>query len=242
MTELSFTNPSHQQEVPILSQYWGLQEYSVIEEVQHNISKVIEPSGNLALSILGGEFFPVVTLGTRAAKLNSEMSVLPEILQAKKYRVFQSTRGGLVTLHNPGQLVIYPVVNISAHGFGVKKYVEILLLSTVDTLSLYNISAWVDLKDNPGVHTNQGKIAFCGLKVSRGVSTHGISVNLLNDIGDFAGITPCGFQNLKITSVQRLVENPEKFHASDIFLQSFFTRWVDIFSQRVLQSSGPWVS
>jgi lipoate-protein ligase B len=137
--------------------------------------------------ILAFETGPVVTLGVRASP--GDLLWSEEELARKGFQVRRLKRGGQATLHNPGQLVIFPIADIRR--FGARAWVQLLLDVTARTLRGYGKEA-VCRKGQPGLYTSQGKIAAVGLRVQKGVSTHGISVNVANDLGDFAAIRACG--------------------------------------------------
>jgi lipoate-protein ligase B len=100
-------------------------------------------------------------------------------------------RGGQATLHNPGQLVIYPHINLRARGVKVKEYVEHVELTTKRFLQRFGIDAFCK-GDEPGLYTLRGKIAFFGVRVQRGFTSHGLSINVRNHIEDFGLIRSCG--------------------------------------------------
>lgn len=128
------------------------------------------------------------------------------ILNPKDIPVVQTDRGGQVTYHGPGQLVVYPLIDIRRKKMGVKKFVEILENSVIDLLSEYHIKANVK-EDAPGVYVGNKKICSIGLKIKKGCSYHGIAFNINMDLEPFSRINPCGFSQLKMTQLSEHVPN-----------------------------------
>ena len=144
---------------------------------------------------------PIFTLGT-AANQN-------HILDAKDIPVVQSDRGGEVTYHGPGQLVIYFLLDVKKLNFGPKK-----LVSTIQEF-VRNLLADLSIDCNfvegaPGVYVNQKKIASIGLRISKGKSYHGISINFDMDLSPFKQINPCGYEGLEVTQIKDLNKHVSK--------------------------------
>ncbi|MFK8028614.1 MAG: lipoyl(octanoyl) transferase LipB [Gammaproteobacteria bacterium] len=141
------------------------------------------------------EHNPVFTLGSNAK---------PEhLLAPDDIPVVPVDRGGQVTYHGPGQLVVYPLVYLTRTGLGVRDLVTALELSVVDLLADSNIEAY-PRKDAPGVYVDQKKIASIGLRIKRNWSYHGLSLNVNMDLEPFQRINPCGFAGLEITQCSAL--------------------------------------
>jgi lipoyl(octanoyl) transferase len=157
-------------------------------------------AGEVPDSVLLLEHFPVYTLGRRAHP--SELPLGPEQLRARGIEVHESDRGGRVTYHGPGQLVAYPVLAVA----DVLAYVRSLEAAIVVALSRAGLSAHARTGDGPdytGVWIAERKIASIGVHVQRGVTTHGLAVNVSNDLEPFSWITPCGLQGVRMTSLQQ---------------------------------------
>ncbi len=166
------------------------------------------------ISIIGLEHPTTITLG-RSMKSNHSPT-------NQDIPVIQTTRGGLVTIHSAGQLVIYPIMNLKAQGLGVKDFVCQLLKTTQATLDDYQIESHID-EERVGLFTTDGKIAFCGLEIKEGISQHGISINISNDLSLFSQIISCGTSALKTDRVCN--------HNSDVTLRDFFEKWIKNFNQ-----------
>ena len=141
------------------------------------------------------EHTPVFTLGTAADQKH--------ILNAKGIPVIQSDRGGEVTYHGPGQLVIYFMIDVKRSKLGPKILVKTLKEFTKSLLKEYSIdSEFID--GAPGVYVNEKKIASIGLRISKGKTYHGISINVDMDLAPFSYINPCGYEGLKVTQIKDL--------------------------------------
>ena len=135
------------------------------------------------------------------------LSGKPEhLLKATKIPIIQTDRGGQITYHGPGQLIIYCLIDIKRLGIGIKKMVTIIEQSLVELLSSYDITAHT-LKGAPGVYVNDSKIAALGLKVKQGRTYHGLSLNITMDLSPYKSINPCGYSDLKVTKMRHLTNN-----------------------------------
>jgi len=141
------------------------------------------------------EHLPVYTLG-QAGK--------PEhILNPGNIPIVKTDRGGQVTYHGPGQLVIYLLMDIKRRGLGVRPLVSHIENSIIELLKDYGLQANSKC-EAPGVYINSAKIASIGLRIRHGCCYHGLALNVNMDLSPFSGINPCGFQNLKITQLKDL--------------------------------------
>ena len=123
------------------------------------------------------------------------------ILNPNNIPIFQSDRGGQVTYHGPGQVVIYFVFDIKRLNIGIKKFVELIETATLKLLKKYDIPAHL-IEGQPGVYVNGEKIASLGLRVKHGKTYHGLSINVDMDLMPFSYINPCGYNNLKMTQIK----------------------------------------
>jgi len=135
------------------------------------------------------------------------LSGKPEhLLKATQIPIIQSDRGGQITYHAPGQLIIYCLIDIQRLGIGIKKMVSMIEQSLIELLSSYDITAHT-LKGAPGVYVNDSKIAALGLKVKHGRTYHGLSLNIDMDLSPYKLINPCGYSDLKVTQMRNLTDN-----------------------------------
>jgi lipoyl(octanoyl) transferase len=138
---------------------------------------------------------PVFTLG---------MNAKPEhLLATGDIPVVQIDRGGQVTYHGPGQLVVYPLLDLARARLGVRPLVEGIERAIVATLATWGIDAF-GRRDAPGVYVGARKVASVGLRIRRGCSYHGLALNVAMDLGPFRRINPCGYAGLEMTQVSDL--------------------------------------
>lgn len=138
---------------------------------------------------------PVFTLG-----LNADRS---HLLAPGDIPVVPIDRGGQVTYHGPGQLMIYPLLDLRRSGLGVRGLVSALEQSVVDLLAESGIEA-AARREAPGVYTGGRKLASVGLRIRRGASYHGMALNVDVDLEPFSRINPCGFAGLQVVDMRRL--------------------------------------
>ena len=117
--------------------------------------------------------------------------------------VLRVERGGEVTYHGPGQLVVYTLVDIARRGIKVREYVKLLEQSLIDLLAAHGVAA-ARKPGAPGVYVNGAKVAALGIRITRGRALHGLSLNVDMDLGPFAAIDPCGFPGLAVTQTRNL--------------------------------------
>ncbi|MGA0960576.1 MAG: lipoyl(octanoyl) transferase LipB [Sedimenticolaceae bacterium] len=125
------------------------------------------------------------------------------LLAVNEIPVVQSDRGGQVTYHGPGQVVIYLLLNLRDTGMGIRGLVTAIEDSIIAMLAEHNIDA-ASRRDAPGVYVDEAKIAALGLRVKRGFTYHGLSFNLDMDLSPFQQINPCGYQGLAVTQGSEL--------------------------------------
>lgn len=126
------------------------------------------------------------------------------ILGAGDIPVIQTERGGQVTYHGPGQLVAYPMIDIKRSGIGVRELVSLIESAIVECLAELGIESKAD-PEAPGVYVAGKKIASVGLRIRKGCSFHGLSINVDMDMQPFSRINPCGYQGLEMVQVKDLV-------------------------------------
>ena len=138
---------------------------------------------------------PVFTLGLNASR--------EHLLTPGDIPVIQVDRGGQVTYHGPGQLMIYPLIDLKRASLGVRDLVTGLEQTVVDLLADFDIKA-ASRKDAPGVYFEGRKVASVGLRVRRGGSYHGMALNIDMNLEPFSRINPCGFSDLEVTDLAAL--------------------------------------
>ncbi|MEQ1800859.1 MAG: lipoyl(octanoyl) transferase LipB [Gammaproteobacteria bacterium] len=149
---------------------------------------------------------PVYTLG-----LNTN---LDHVISAGSIPVVQTDRGGQVTYHGPGQLVAYPLLDLQRAGLGIRQVVSALEDSVIELVAGYGITASAR-REAPGVYVAGAKLASIGLRVRRGCTYHGLALNVALDLAPFAGINPCGYPGLPVTSLELLGGPADIDHVGD---------------------------
>ena len=149
------------------------------------------------------------------------------ILNPAQIPVVQIDRGGQVTYHGPGQLVVYLLLNMRRRGMGVRDLVDLIEQAIIQTLGEFGIAA-SNRPKAPGVYVNDAKIAALGLRIRNGWSYHGMSLNVQMDLEPFSRINPCGYENLAVTQIADHVE------ASDTLMQ----RVSKVLSNKLLSELG----
>lgn len=124
------------------------------------------------------------------------------LLNPHEIPVIQTDRGGQITYHGPGQLMLYALLDLKRLGYGPRRLVRNLEQVVIQLLAELGIDA-AGRDDAPGVYVDGGKICSIGLRVRRGCSYHGIALNVENDLTPFSYINPCGFKGLSMLSIQQ---------------------------------------
>jgi len=141
---------------------------------------------------------PVYTLGQAGRR--------EHLLDIGKIPVVQSDRGGQVTYHGPGQIILYILLDLKRHHLGVRRLVNCIEEAITDLLKTLDIESQTR-PDAPGVYVNNAKIASLGLRIRRGCSYHGLALNVDMDLEPFSRINPCGYSGLAVTQLASLGVN-----------------------------------
>jgi lipoate-protein ligase B len=183
------------------------------------VERVRESKGrNSFLMLL--EHQPVITLGKNANGHNILAS--PESLKKQGIQVKTLDRGGDVTYHGPGQLVGYPIIQMAYHKKTLRAYVRLLEQALIQTLAGFDVEAKAGENGSAGIWVGGSKIGFIGMRVSQGVTYHGFSFNVNNELDAFGLINPCGMKNPQITSLAKLLGRPVSIsEVTAKYLESF---------------------
>ena len=171
----------------------GLQDYQVTWQAMQDFTQCRNSETQDELWVV--EHPSVFTLGRNGKE--------EHILGKTNIPIINVDRGGQVTYHGLGQLVIYILIDLHRRNLGIRKLVSIIEDSIIKLLEHFHIKAYSD-KKAPGVYVNTKKIAALGLRVSKGCTTHGLSLNIDMDLKPFQQINPCGFKGLKVTQCKNL--------------------------------------
>ena len=125
-----------------------------------------------------------------------------EILD-KRIKVVKTNRGGKITLHNPGQRIIYFVINLNERKKDIRLFINTIEKSIIEVLNKYNIKAYSDRK-NIGIWVKNKKISAIGIRVKKWIAYHGFSININNDLNKYKAIVPCGINDKGVTSLEKI--------------------------------------
>ncbi len=188
----------------ILSFDLGLIHYNNAYNLQIGLFELIR-SNNSPGVILLLEHYPVITTGSNRNTANLLAS--REKLKDQNIELVQSDRGGDITLHTPGQIVCYTILNLAMIKKDLSFFVHNLEQVIIDVLAGYNIRG-IRLSRHRGIFVNNSKIASIGLKVKKWITLHGFSLNVNNDLKYFDNITACGLKDHPPTSIKKILNRP----------------------------------
>ncbi len=175
----------------------ALTPYGQALELQYRLAEEVRAEGKVGV-VLFLEHTPVFTLGKRGGREN--LTVSADFLKARGVSVFETERGGNITYHGPGQLVVYPVINLKSTGLGVADYVGRLEEVMLRTAADWNIRARRNPK-NRGVWIGNNKLGSIGVAIKRGITLHGLALNVATDMTPFGWINPCGLTDVGMISM-----------------------------------------
>ncbi len=142
------------------------------------------------------------------------------VLQLNQIPIVHSDRGGQITYHGPGQLIVYTLINLRTAGIGIRSMVTLLENCVIELLMTHGVTANSKI-DAPGVYVNDAKIASLGLRVRHGYCYHGLAINIDMDLRPFTAINPCGYKGLQVTQISALAPDITKEKAIN-FITKYF--------------------
>ncbi len=181
------------------------------------------PSSKVSSILLGLDHLPVATLGVRGL-VATDLAVTSDELRLRGLELVETVRGGQATIHSPGQLVIYPCVNLRAFGLGPRDYVRLIERTTAVWLRTLGIEPETDARE-PGFFKEGAKLCAFGFKISRGLTSHGLAVNVNNDLTLFDLIRTCGIRGQRMTRLADL--------GVSMSLEALFLGWSAAFEREV---------
>jgi lipoate-protein ligase B len=211
----------------------GTVEYRSAWKIQEEAHAAVLAGGEEQLLLV--EHPPVITLGRRPG-LMAHILASSEELRRREVQVIESDRGGDITFHGPGQLVVYPIIRLADHKLSVSAYVHGLEEIIIAYLNDLGVEAFTDpqavgvwVRSPGGISGAPSKVAAIGVRIRRGVSLHGLALNVSTDMSYFNLIIPCGLENRQVTSIARLFpQNPPAI--SDV-KQKLTQRMIEYFSK-----------
>lgn len=191
----------------------SLTSYNAVWELQKTLLKQIA-NGDADILIYN-EHKPVVTIG-RSGKDNNLLSST-ELLRDNGIELVHTDRGGDITYHGPGQLVLYPIFNLNRHYLDIHKFLRDLENVTMKLLTYYDIESF-QVPGRTGVWTKKGKIAAIGIAVRKWVTMHGLAFNFAKGLHGFNHIIPCGIADAGVTSLEELIgERVSRSNLAELF-------------------------
>jgi lipoyl(octanoyl) transferase len=209
---------------------FGLTSYDDGLDLQRRFASDVRERGAAHLLLLQHE--PTYTLG---ARVRTEHLLADEALLAQLGAVIRhSDRGGDITFHGPGQLVGYPILDLREWSQGPRWYVRSLEQVLIETLARFGIDSERSA-GRPGVWVDGKKIASIGVRISRGITTHGFALNVDTDLDYFAHIIPCGLPDITVTSMAQVLGIAPRMEAVMDAVASAFDR---VFEIEVRETEG----
>ncbi|MHC4131685.1 MAG: lipoyl(octanoyl) transferase LipB [Planctomycetota bacterium] len=192
MVTLEIKTKSH----PLKICYYGISEYREILQLQHQLCEK-RRNNEIPNTVLFLEHNPIITLGAR--KSANKLLLSYDQLQQKNIDVVKIRRGGGITAHNSGQLVVYPILHLGQLKLGISDYTQFLQKIGIKLLLQLGVRSQMR-KGYPGLWVDDRKIASIGVRVSKLVTCHGMAINIQNDLSIFEMFVPCGIEGVEITS------------------------------------------
>ena len=154
------------------------------------------------------------------------------VLNPGDIRIVQSDRGGQVTYHGLGQVILYTLIPMRHFSLNVRDLVSLLENTVIGVLASYGVSSQARV-DAPGVFVGDRKIASLGLRIRHGVSYHGVALNVSMDLEPFSRINPCGYQGLEVTQLSDCIATVAIDQVCDQLSQRFRQQLLDLASHRM---------
>lgn len=227
MTTPQQTLPNNVAKTQFHPEWLGLVSMAVAQELQAEVLKKKDP---IQIHILACEHEPVLSVGRSLWKDYDKSSSVWENTN-RDLDIYLVSRGGKLTIHNPGQLVIYPIMNIKNFKMGIKDYLYFLFSVTQKAFASYGLNADIDFDRDYGMYVEGKKIVSAGLSYSEGWVSQGLSINLCNELEVFKTIDVCGRRCMQMTSAKAL--------GFDIKMQDFFETWMQIFTKDLESKNSP---
>ena len=184
------------------AEVWKLGRVGYSEALKFQEKLLLErKAGDIPDTVLSLQHPPTFTLGKRRTFHN--LLVSEAELRAIGAELHVTERGGDVTFHGPGQAVLYPIVSLREKGLGARRYVEALEASMIRVAAIYGVRARAGGSGEIGVWVGDRKIGAVGVRVSGGVTCHGLAFNVDPDLGFFGHIVPCGIADKEVTSLRK---------------------------------------
>jgi lipoyl(octanoyl) transferase len=206
----------------------GLMPYRDAWAIQEAAHEDVVSGGDERIILV--EHTPVITYGRRPG-VDKNLFASADQLAGLGVELVQSDRGGDITFHGPGQLVVYPIIRLADHKFSVSGYVHTLEAIIISALKKFGVPANTEAAAvgvwTPSQSCSSAKLCAIGVRVRRGVTLHGLALNVTTDLRFFDLIIPCGLAHRPVTSLQQLLGNraPEMPRVKQVLLEEMFRRF-----------------
>lgn len=218
-----------------IADYLGVMPYEPASKLQETLT-LAKTEGIIPDVLLLLQHPPIFTIGRFAGQ--EDMMAPAETLAREAIAVFRTNRGGGITYHGPGQLVGYPILNLKEHRLSVREYIWKLEAANIKLLLDFDIRGY-RVASYPGVWVNGKKICSVGLRISRGITSHGFALNVNTDLHHFEYINPCGLSSKVMTSLSEVLGYPMEVEALiGALLDSFSTT----FGLEIKQGGDEWLT
>ncbi|XP_027184060.1 octanoyltransferase LIP2, mitochondrial [Coffea eugenioides] len=181
--------------------------------------------GKITDTLLSLQHPPTYTLGKRQTVHN--LLVSESQLKSMGAELHYTQRGGDITYHGPHQAILYPIISLRDIGFGARKYVETLELTMIELASLHGVKARAGESGETGVWVGERKIGAIGVRISSGITSHGLAFNIDPDLSYFEHIVPCGITDKEVTSLKREVDS--ELPAEELIHEQLISCFVRLF-------------
>ena len=219
---------------PAVLSFQGLKQYREIHQLQLQLVEHVRTDPDVPAIFLVVEHPPVFTLGRRGGR---EFLVVNEkFLTEKNIEILPIERGGVITYHSPGQLVVYPIIHLRRAKISVTRLVFQLEELMIKIAAAFQVSAGRDSR-NHGVWVRGKKLGSIGIAVRHGVSYHGMALNVNPDLQPFSWIHPCGLLDVQMTSLANESGNAVSLHEVEALLPDLLTNEFNVtFTEYPLKS------
>ncbi|WWO98724.1 MAG: lipoyl(octanoyl) transferase LipB [Candidatus Dasytiphilus stammeri] len=195
--------------------YLGLQHWILVSNAMHHFNE--KRNSNTPDELWLVEHFPIFTEG-KAGKQHNNFIIIDDI----SIPVLKTDRGGKITYHGPGQLIMYIMIDLKRRKISVRQLLTVIQESVIDTLKHFHIESYVR-PNAPGVYIDNNKICSLGLRIHNGCSLHGLALNIKMDLSPFGLIYPCGFPDLKMTQLSYFKHDITVLEVYPILIKNFLT-------------------
>lgn len=202
----------------------GIVKYSNALKLQEELVKKRQ-MGIIPDTILCLQHPPTYTLGKRKTDYN--LLVSQTDLENMGAELHYTERGGDVTFHGPHQAILYPIISLRESGLGARRYVENLEDTMIKLASVYGIQAQRGMKGETGVWVSNRKIGAIGVRISSGITSHGLAFNIDPDLNFFSHIVPCGIPDKEVTSLRK--ESQMTLPEENVITDSLVDCFIDVF-------------